>query len=89
MNHVEVSLTFYILHIHKGSKEKGNGRILNGEDSDVLPYQVYLTTMTGACGGSIIEDKWVLTAKHCVVKDWDNRDFTPVATTILAGISNL
>ena len=64
---------------------KNNGRILNGQDSDVLPYQVKLN----ACGGTIIALDWVLTAQHCVVVDMDRGDFTKIPDTVLAGISNI
>ena len=76
---------FKQLYYHLGSNGKGNGRILNGVDSDVLPYQVKLSR----CGGTIIQLDWVLTAKHCVVKDFENKDFTRLPETVWAGISNI
>ena len=32
---------------------------------------------------------WVLTAKHCVVRNWEKRDFRPNPDTVWAGIANL
>ena len=70
---------------HLGSNGKGNGRILHGVDSNVLPYQVLLRR----CGGTIIELDWVLTAKHCVVRDFENGDATRKPEIVWAGISNI
>lgn len=45
------------------------GRIVGGENATIeeLPYQVLIESEgEGYCGGSIIADRWVLTAAHCV-----------------------
>ena len=45
-------------------------RIVGGVDASIsdYPWQVALTSPSGYgfCGGSIINDSWVLTAAHCV-----------------------
>jgi len=74
---------------------KSSSRILNGNNDNkwnqAYRYQVRLAKR--GCGGSIITPSWVLTAKHCVVKDMNIEDYTLTlangSETILAGISNL
>lgn len=60
--------------------DEENSRVLNGQlaDDGEYPYQAALlrvdiekSTIAQFCGGSIIQDNWVLTAAHCVV---DKRD---------------
>ena len=72
------------------TEKKGGYRIWNGQKSDLLPYQVQLRTTSGrfGCGGTLIRYDWVLTAKHCVVKDYDNKDFTKMPKIVLAGFVN-
>lgn len=49
-------------------KPQLDGRIVGGFEIDIrqAPWQVSLhTDGSHFCGGSIIGDKWVLTAAHC------------------------
>ena len=51
----------------------GISRIVGGSNADIsdYPWQVSLQLRSGGswyhiCGGSIIDNKWVVTASHCV-----------------------
>lgn len=46
------------------------GRIVGGSDAEPgqFPYQVSLRNQhSHTCGGSILNENWILTAAHCVV----------------------
>src|SRR5512141_2554866 len=51
------------------------GRIVGGVDADITaaPWQVAVmdSTWWQYCGGSIIDESWILTAAHCEVKVGD------------------
>jgi chymotrypsin-like protease len=46
-----------------------DGQIIGGEEAEIgqFPWQVLLRKDSEMqCGGSLISDRWVLTAAHCV-----------------------
>ena len=51
-----------------------NARIIGGTqaDSNEFPFQVYVRAGNYACGGTIIDANWVLTAAHCFDNGTDN-----------------
>ncbi|XP_062550551.1 chymotrypsin-1-like [Armigeres subalbatus] len=63
-------------------------RIVNGTDASIsdFPFVVSLRGSTGShsCGGSILNENWILTAAHCV-----NYYTTPILQSIQAGRSDV
>ncbi|MGB0084463.1 MAG: serine protease [Rhodomicrobiaceae bacterium] len=64
-----------------------NRRIVGGVDTDIKehPWQValYLLATDGLCGGSLIQDRWVLTAAHCFADS-----AVPQSIRVKAGATN-
>jgi hypothetical protein len=69
-----------------GLTEDQTDTIVGGEVVDIteVPWQVSLQTRRGhACGGAVIDARWVLTAAHCVTGS------SPGSWQILAGVTRL
>ncbi|CAI6344139.1 unnamed protein product [Macrosiphum euphorbiae] len=73
------------------SRSDGNSRIVGGTDSipGEFPWQISLQIVTGktarhVCGGSVINENWVLTAAHCVVGLSEN-----IVLSVVAGKNDL
>ncbi|MBW6498217.1 MAG: trypsin-like serine protease [Bacteroidales bacterium] len=71
-----------------------SSRIVGGEPVDILdyPWQVSLQLQPQFggghfCGGTIINDEWILTASHCLI--WEDVDLQPQHIRIRAGFTLL
>ncbi len=61
-------------------------QIVGGNDATVgeYPWQVLVQPSGFLCGGSLIDEEWVLTAAHCVV-DGSNNAYDPSRITVTVG----
>jgi hypothetical protein len=74
-------------------------RIVGGEDADILdyPWQVSLQLQpqfggSHFCGGTIVDDRWLITASHCLVFEDQNGDdlfLEPHHLRIRAGFTHM
>jgi hypothetical protein len=64
-------------------------KVLGGSDTDIslYPWQVFLVAGNSLCGGTIIDDKWILTAAHCLF-DAREREISSVVMQVIAGMTN-
>uniref|UniRef100_A0A182MXU4 Peptidase S1 domain-containing protein n=1 Tax=Anopheles dirus TaxID=7168 RepID=A0A182MXU4_9DIPT len=60
------------------SAVKSSGRVINGKNTTIKkhPYvaRIYMTGKGGICGGSVITDKHIVTAAHCIRKGETYKD---------------
>lgn len=75
------------------AKRSANARIIGGQkvtDPDAYPWMVALLDEYGEqfCGGTLVGDRWVLTAGHCVTSYW-GYPIPPDEVQVLHGTLNL
>ena len=62
----------------------GVSRVISGNNAGVWPWQAELLvkkkdgTFRHLCGGSLINDQWVITATHCLFSDPDPQRYKVV-----------
>jgi hypothetical protein len=74
--------------------DRGGEKIVGGEDVDILdyPWQISLQLRppygtAHFCGGTIVNEEWIITASHCLV--FDDTELQPVQIRIRAGFTSL
>ena len=85
---IDLEAGVYTYPFHTGTKEQ-KLKVLGGSDTDIslYPWQVFLVSGNNLCGGTIIEDKWILTAAHCVF-DIRGREISASNMQVIAGTTN-
>ncbi len=64
-------------------------KITGGTNADIadFPWQVYFKSASYFCGGSIIDENWILTAAHCTIND-AGEPIPPDEMSIVVGATN-
>ena len=72
-----------------GVKSDDQSKITGGTDTDIseFPWQIYLESDNAVCGGSIIDNEWVITAAHCV-RDDNNITIPASKMIVVVGANN-
>jgi hypothetical protein len=84
----ELEAGTYTYPFYTGTKEQ-KLKVLGGSSTDIslYPWQVFLVAGNNLCGGTIIGDKWILTAAHCLFNT-QGIEISPSNVLVIAGATD-